>query len=75
MDPIVKLPPVLTLQDLSLVLGRSPETIRKDLRRNPKAVPPRLVLPNTRQLRWRLQDVWAWLDQHVSSSVEGADHV
>lgn len=74
MGPIVKLPPVLTLQDLSLVLGRSPETIRKDLRRNPKAVPPRLVLPNTRQLRWRLQDVGVWLEQHVSSAAEGADH-
>ncbi len=71
----MKLPPVLTLQDLSLVLGRSPETIRKDLRRNPKAVPPRLVLPNTRQLRWRIQDVSAWLEKHVSATAKGAERV
>ena len=49
--------PLLTLNELADILGRSPETIRKDIRRNPDAVPPRLKLPGTRLLRWRASDV------------------
>lgn len=62
---------VLSLEELAPLLGRSPETIRKDLRRNPTAVPPRLVIAGTRLLRWRAVDVHAWLAQHV----EGAQRV
>lgn len=53
---------LLTLDELALVLGRSAQTIKKDLRRNPDAVPPRLTLPGTRLLRWRMVDVQAWLE-------------
>jgi len=63
--------PVLELGDLANLLGRSPETIRKDIHRNPAAVPPRLVIAGTRLLRWRAVDVQAWLAQRV----EGARHV
>lgn len=61
------IPLLLTLEDLAAVLGRSPETIRRDLRRNPDAVPPRLQLPGTRLLRWRAVDVEAWLDLHAET--------
>lgn len=61
---------VLELKDLATLLARSPETIRKDLRRNPAAVPPRLVISGTRLLRWRATDVHAWLAQRV----QGAQH-
>jgi predicted DNA-binding transcriptional regulator AlpA len=57
--------PLLTLDDLAAILGRSPETIRRDLRRNPDAVPPRLQLPGARLLRWRAADVEAWLIRHA----------
>ena len=57
--------PLLTLDELAAILGRSPETIRKDIRRNPDAVPPRLQLPGTRLLRWRASDVDAWLAVNV----------
>ena len=60
--------PLMTLTDLAELLGRSPETIRKDIRRNPEAVPPRLVLPHTRLLRWRQCDVDAWLENAFQSS-------
>lgn len=63
--------PVLELKGLAALMGRSPETIRKDLRRNPAAVPPRLVIAGTRLLRWRAVDVQAWLEQRV----DGAKHV
>lgn len=64
-------PPLLTLDELATILGRSPETIRRDLRRNPDAVPPRIQLPGTRLLRWRAADVEAWLDRLAK---EGARH-
>ncbi|MBL0719737.1 hypothetical protein JI742_07530 [Piscinibacter sp. Jin2] len=63
--------PVLELQDLANLLGRSPETVRKDLRRNPAAVPPRLLIPGTRLLRWRTADVQAWLAQRVEGPRRG----
>lgn len=56
---------LLDIQELAALLGRSPETIKKDLRRNPLAVPPRLHIPGTRLLRWREDDVEAWLGEHV----------
>lgn len=54
--------PLLNLNELASVLGRSTSTIRRDLRRHPDAVPPRLQLPGTRLLRWRQSDVERWLD-------------
>lgn len=62
---------VINLEDLSNLLGRSPETIRKDVHRNPAAVPPRLIIPGTRLLRWRSSDVHAWLAKQATSSIEG----
>lgn len=59
---------LLDLQELAGLLGRSVETIRKDLRRRPEAVPPRLLLPGTRLLRWRLVDVTSWLAMHVEGA-------
>lgn len=61
--------PLLDLQALSRLLGRSPQTIWRDLRRNPDAAPPRLQLPGTRLLRWREADVVAWLDQHAALAI------
>lgn len=60
---------LLDLDELAQMLRRSPETIKKDLRRNPEAVPPRLMLPHTRLLRWRAVDVDSWLRQHVQSAM------
>ena len=56
---------LLELDDLATLLGRSPETIKKDLRRNRLAVPPRVYIPGTRLLRWRMTDVEAWLASNV----------
>ncbi len=56
---------LLDLNELADYLGRSPDTIKKDLKRNPIAVPPRLHIPGTRLLRWRMEDVEAWLAQWV----------
>ena len=65
--------PLLDLAGLGHLLGRSPNTIRRDQRRNPDAVPPRIQLPGTRLLRWREADVIAWLDLHVVASAESTE--
>lgn len=56
---------LLTLDDLAQLLGRSKNTIRKNIRRNPQAVPPHLVLPHPQLLRWRATDVETWLDRRA----------
>lgn len=61
---------ILDLTDLAALLGRSPQTIKKDIARNSLAVPPRLHIPGTRLLRWRQVDVDAWLAFYVESRVD-----
>jgi predicted DNA-binding transcriptional regulator AlpA len=61
---------LMDINELAALLQRSPETIRKDLTRNPAAVPPRVVLPRTRLLRWRTADVDTWLRAHVQGAAE-----
>lgn len=65
---------LLTLDELAEVLGRSAQTIKKDLRRNPDAVPPRLTLPGTRLLRWHETEVSAWLARYVQPLGVGGRH-
>ena len=55
----------LDLDEVAAILGRSPETVRRNLTRNPMAVPPRLHVPGTMLLRWRPCDVQAWLDEYA----------
>jgi predicted DNA-binding transcriptional regulator AlpA len=55
--------PLLNVEELGQILGRSPHTLKRDLRRNPGAVPPRMELPGTRLLRWRPEAVQKWLDE------------
>lgn len=62
---------LLDLNELSIFLGRSPETIRKDMKRNRLALTPRLHIPGTRLLRWRKVDVDAWLASLVELRSEG----
>ncbi|WP_207005167.1 helix-turn-helix transcriptional regulator [Trinickia mobilis] len=60
---------LLDITELAALLKRSPETIKRDLRRNPRAVPPRLNIPGTRLLRWRAVDVECWLSECVRAEL------
>ncbi len=53
----------LDIYELGEMLGKRPETIRKSLRRNPRLVPPKMHIPGTRMLRWRMHEVERWLDE------------
>ncbi len=59
---------LIDIKALAALLQRSPETLRKDMTRNPAAVPPRVRLPGTRLLRWRAADVESWLRSHVQET-------
>jgi hypothetical protein len=63
---------LLDADELGKILGRSPHTLKRDLRRNPAAVPPRMQLPGTRLLRWRPEVVRKWLDEIGSEQAEAA---
>lgn len=52
---------IIDVNQLASVLGRSASTIKKDLKRNPAAVPPRLIIPGTRLLGWLSSEVDQWL--------------
>lgn len=56
---------LLTVEDLSRILVKAPATIRHDVGRNPRSLPPRCALPGTNRNLWRPQDVEAWLASHV----------
>ena len=67
MNPSVET--LLELPEIAQILRRSPGAIKNDLRRNPDAIPPRLVLPHSRLLRWRPSDVAAWMENLVQPIV------
>ena len=62
---------LLVLDELSTPLGRSPETIKKDLKHRRLGVMPRQPIPRTGLLRWRLAVANAWLASLVEPR-EGA---
>jgi len=59
---------LLTVDQLSAFLQKSVASIRSDVTRNPQALPPICRLPGTKRLLWRVEDVEAWLEEHVVGS-------
>ncbi len=51
----------LDIFEVAEVLGVTPETVRKNMKRRPWLVPMNMHIPGTRMLRWRIVDVEAWL--------------
>lgn len=48
---------LLSVEQLSVVLHKSPASIRSDASRNPTALPPICRLPGNKRLLWRIEDV------------------
>ena len=55
-------PNIVGVEYLSELLQRKVSTIRMDASRRPESLPPRLVLPGTRNLMWVEADVLDWLN-------------
>lgn len=54
----------LDIYELAEMLGKHPETIRKNMKSRPWTVPPRMHIPGTRMLRWREAEVVRWLEEN-----------
>ena len=52
---------VLTIEQLSSVLHKSPASIKSDRLRNPQALPPSFSLPSSRRVLFLQEDVESWL--------------
>lgn len=61
--------PLLTGKEVAKILNIPYSTLRKNVSFNPSSVPPHLKLgsaPNS-PVRWRLDDVNAWIEQQVQA--------
>ena len=54
-------PELLTLADLAVLLQVHLNTVRADLHRRPETLPPRMLLPGRRIVRFLKRDVATWL--------------
>ena len=55
-------PNIVGVEYLSKLLQRKVSTIRMDASRRPESLPPRLMIPGTRNLMWVEDDVLDWLN-------------
>ena len=55
----------LGITEIAAILRKSPKTVREDVSRRPEALPPRLIIPNSRLVVWRMKEVEEWLDARV----------
>lgn len=60
---------LINIYQLAIILGRSVQTIRNDMCRNPAAVPPRIIIPGTRLCRWSQENIDIWIRKN-SQAVE-----
>lgn len=56
---------LLCVDQLALLIHKSPASIRSDASRNPDALPPICRLPGNKRLLWRSEDVFAWVARFV----------
>jgi predicted DNA-binding transcriptional regulator AlpA len=61
---VVNYPPVLGVEQLAELLGKSVPTIFADRCRRPGVLPPACVPPGHKNPRWLLADVIEWLSRH-----------
>ena len=55
-------PNIVGVDYLADLLQRKASTIRMDASRRPESLPPRLLIPGTRNLMWVEEDVLDWLN-------------
>lgn len=58
---------LLKINDLAAILGKSPLTIRVDVSRRPRTLPPRLIMPGSNRVIWAEADVLKWLNERTRS--------
>lgn len=58
---------LLVVEQLAILIHKSPSSVRSDASRNPSVLPPICRIPGTKRLLWRVADVEAWLASFVSA--------
>lgn len=53
----------LDVDELAELLGESAVSLKKKMRANSSEVPPRMHLPGSKMLRWRLHEVENWISE------------
>ena len=53
-------PVLLNYRQLASLIGRPAASVQSEAYRNPRSLPPRVVIPGRAGLWWRLQDVHDW---------------
>ena len=59
----------IRIADLALILHRTERTIAEDVSRRPESLPPRLLIPNSKTVLWRMIDVEKWLEDRVQKPI------
>lgn len=63
---------LLTVELLASKIHKSVKSIRSDVARNPKSLPPICRLPGTKRLLWREEDLVRWVAKHVATTEDNA---
>lgn len=59
----------LDIEELAPLLGQSTRSIKRKLRTVPHQLPPKMYIPGSKMLRWRMHDVENWLVETGRSKV------
>lgn len=51
----------LDVDELAELLGESASSLKRKIKANSHKVPPRMRLPGSKMLRWRLHEVESWV--------------
>lgn len=54
----------LDIEELAVLMGTSSAKIRRSLETKPFDVPPKMHIPGSSMLRWRVVEVKKWLYEH-----------
>lgn len=58
------------VDEMATILHKTPRTVSEDVYRRPESQPPRLRIPGSSKILWRVVDVERWLAEHVAEPVE-----
>jgi hypothetical protein len=63
---------LVSVEELSLLMHKSPASIRSDASRNPSALPPICRLPGNKRLLWRVEDIATFFASCVKQEIPRA---
>ena len=56
---------LIGIEELAKLLDRKKGTVRVDITRRPNTLPPKVSLPGSRRVVFKLGDVKKWIDQYT----------